>query len=537
MTTHTESLATSLPDAVFHAEFQMWQTKSLGIAAAAAAAAHGAARYLAMIGADWGAAPPWLVQLAKKPNKTTVQAALQALGLPDSTAGLEAWTQLRQVAAPTPVLLLDDGDLRSALSPETGLNKYGCAPLPWPGTVALSACSGNELGPVGLAAAEDLRLRLMQAAAKGHLSSEIEIVACSQQSTMTTLLNLHLRPGDGVMQTRSGTEAIEVAARHFCQGPQPCLYLIVGLQETGSEVPKAVAVGPHVTVEGIEIRDAETGEARSADELVTQLVQRIEAALGRKMRVVLQVVEGSKTGLVAPGLSGVRHLVDRFPVGLQIVADCCQMRPGTQAADYWDLGAAVVATGSKFLGGPVFSGIAFIPGGGSLPVPSVGTLLRWQAALAESDGYGHLSAMECAAGLQVFTNFFAAKCQDYPGFFPLRDRYPAHVMTLLVADHDDRLLSMAELRQIYRYLRQDLTAHLPSDANQVDAHLAGLRCLSGQPVALGDRAGLRLALNAGRLVRLVQDPKGISNLAADLGLLLGKIDLIQRLYLIDQDAN
>ena len=494
-----------LPESILEAERDLWRHIMDGDGEMVQqAAAHGAKRCLDLLG--------W-------PENS--------LSVPTVPHQPRHWSQIVQVAAPTAVLLLDDGDPRSALSVETGLNRYGCAPLPQSRTIALSACSGNEIGPVGLAAAQDLRLRLMQAAWDGRLEDEIELVACSQQSTMATLLNLRLRPGDSVALTQSGTQAVRHVAQYFGAGHQACLYLIVGKHETGSDVPQAVAVGPHVTVQTVELRDEDTGTAKSSDGLVADLAERIQAAHAENRHVVLQVMEGSKTGLVAPGVSGVRALVERFPQGLSIVADCCQMRPGTQAAEYWDLGAAVVATGSKFLGGPAFSGIAFIPGGGTAPPAPVGTVLRWQAALAESDGYGHLSAVECAAGLQVFQNLFLAQCQQSLGLLAVRDRYPSHVMTVMVSDAKGQLLDMERLRRLNGWLRRDAGSLLGEDASPQDRDLAGQRCLIGQPVSLGKQAGLRLAMNAGRLVNLVQDSQGVSKLAKDLGMVLAKMDLIR----------
>ena len=493
-----------LPDAVFQAELALWHSiipddKAIAVQAAA----YGAQRYMNLLNKIW-----------VSPHSGTA-------------ISNDKWQSLSPVAAPTPVLLLDDGDERAIPLAESGLNRYGCAPLPQPGTVAFSACSGNELGPLGLQAAQDLRIRLMRAAWENRLDQELEIITYSQQSTMATLLNLRLRQGDSITLTKSGTEAVRLVAQHLCPPDRPCLYLLVGVQETGREIPQAVQVGPHVTVQGVELRDWDTGCAVTGETLLADLSERILAAFDQGQHVVLQVVEGSKTGLVAPGIAAVRLLLQQFPDNLSIVVDCCQMRPGTMAAEYWDLGAAVVATGSKFLGGPVFSGIAFIPGGAVTTKHSVGMALRWQAALAESAEYGHLSAVECAAGLQMFQNMFLAFCQQSLGLVAVRDRYPAHVMTVMVTDGNGRILDMDRLRILQARLCQDVTADLPPDASAEIKHLIAGRYLIGQPVALGNNAGLRLALNAASLVRLVRDSDGVTKLGKDLGAVLAKMDFLR----------
>ena len=490
------------PMTVYHAELDLWRQVAPEDRAMQWAVAHGVGRYMAMTGGSWDDVPPFD---------------------PD-------FHRLRAVAAPTAVLLFDDGDPRSALVPETGLTRYGGAPVPQADTIALSACSGNEVTPVGLAAAEQLRLRLMRAAWADRMDAEREVVANEQRNHLVELLNLPVQPGDAVLLTESGTKAVQAVAHHFAQGEQPCLYLLVGQRETGSEIPAAVAVGPHVAVEGMELRDAASGAAKSAEKIATELENRIAQALDRGMRVVVQVVEGSKTGLVAPGVAGVRSLLTRFPQGVKIVADCCQMRPGTLTTAYWQMGAAVVATGSKFLGGPIFSGIAAIPGGGVPPVPGVGILLRWQAALAESAAYTRLTAQQCAAGLHVFANIFHTECAKFTGLQPILDRYPTHVLTVLLVDKAGQSLKLETLRRLAGWMGRDASGLLPAHATVQQQKIARQRCLIGQPVAVGNRAGLRLGLNAPGLVALVNDRQGVSKLTANMVTTLAKIDLLRSYF-------
>jgi hypothetical protein len=76
------------------------------------------------------------------------------------------------------------------------------------------------------------------------------------------------------------------------------------------------------------------------------------------------VVHGSKTGLVLPHLDHVDALRDRFGEGVLFVVDACQARITSQALrDYLGREMIVFVTGSKFMGGPPFSGFALLPAG------------------------------------------------------------------------------------------------------------------------------------------------------------------------------
>ena len=526
----------TLPESTFAAELALWrQVAQERDAVHVLAAAYGVGSIMGTISRravsqHWRNAPKWLQRLALEPNPTALAAGLAVLGLPSSSVfdAFERFEHLRPVAAPVSVLLLADGDPRSALSPVSGLNRYGCAPLNQPGTVSFSACSGNEIGRVGLAAAGQLRQRLMYAAWNDNLAADLSDCDRDQKSRIVSILGIPIGTSDGMALTESGTGAIRLVAKHLTAGPGPYLFLVVGPKETGREVPDAVCVGPHVAVEAVDIRQDDTGDAIDSASLILSLEAKIAQAQEQGKQVILQVVEGSKTGLVAPGIEGVRALLARFPKDLTIVADFCQMRPGTSALAYWQMGASIVATGSKFLGGPVFSGVALIPNGGKMPMTSVGTALRWEAALSECGGYAHLSQQQVEDGLQAFARTVVQACEQKPGLVPVKDDNPAHIMTLHLEDDQGRLLHMENLKSLLGWLVTDATALLPATAKASEHALASRRCLIGQPVMVGNRPAIRLAINAGRLTSVVQDPDGRARLASDIGIVLGKIDLIRR---------
>jgi hypothetical protein len=90
----------------------------------------------------------------------------------------------------------------------------------------------------------------------------------------------------------------------------------------------------------------------------------IAAALGEDRFPLVHIVHGSKTGLVLPHLDDVDALRARFGEDVAFVVDACQARITTQAVhDYLTRGIIVFLTGSKFMGGPPFSGFALLPNG------------------------------------------------------------------------------------------------------------------------------------------------------------------------------
>ena len=486
-------MTTCWAEAIFDAEWERWAAAGLDPDTAQHAAAHGATALAALTNHD---IPQWLEQLAK-------------------SAVDGQWAAL---VPPTAALMIADNDPRAALDKATGRNRYGAAVLPVAGSAAFFACSGNEVGETGLAAADELRQRLMQAAIQGNLATEQAIVTKEKQKALAALMGLNPGPQDGLVLTLSGTAALAAAAKHWCQGDGQWLYLVVGPEESGREVVKAVQVGPQVRVQGIPLRDSVGLAARPVDDIAAEIAQLVQQAQEAGQSVVLQVVEGSKTGLVAPGIDHVRALMARFPA-LKVVVDCCQMRMGTPLALYGEMGVALVATGSKFLGGPSFSGMAYLPGGIPQDVAPVGILLRWQAALAEGCGLSQLTPQECVGGLQAFAMVVTNFCQRYDGLDVLPCVGLGNVMTFKVLDHLGHCWPVERLRVLVQWLERDV---LPGDARPAR------RCLVGQPLSLGDdQAALRLAINAPRLVQLVKNPKGFSQLNSDLDDLFAKLDCLR----------
>ena len=147
----------------------------------------------------------------------------------------------------------------------------------------------------------------------------------------------------------------------------------------------------------------------------------MERAIAAGGKVLLQIMDSSKLGWRVPHDRCVGDLVARWPGQIQVVVDACQMRsPRRRIAAYLERGYLVLVTGSKYFGGPPFSGALLVPAAiveaidalgpnfRSLPImaraatgrcagrrlrtqfqsrPNFGLWLRWEAALEEIRAY------------------------------------------------------------------------------------------------------------------------------------------------------
>lgn len=409
--------------------------------------------------------------------------------------------------------LFSGGDSRIAADPHTGLNKYLCPTVPAPQLVCASSCTASPVSVAGfnraaeafsaIVLAPSLRQRADRLAA---LTGQIEArllqyfgVGASAQAFLcpsgtdallkTAMLIAAERPGEAITAilpaaSETGTGVPMASVGHMFDGPL-------------SGMPLRGCTGR--TVE-IPVRAAD-GSPRCEAVVADAFAAAAAAATGH---VVVTLTHGTKTGLIAPVVP---------PDGVDVIVDACQARiaPETVAA-YLRRGWPVVVTGSKFFGGPAFSGAILYPRA-RLPAQRqrslltelsdtgrLGTALRWTAALAEIDLFEPRAAgmADTLAGRTALLERLAAA---NPALVPVGGLPPRgtgwadrpSIFTFAVRDPVDprRLLSAAGLRPLYeRLARSDV--------------------LLGQPVALGSFGGLRIAIGA----RELRDGQGDDRLAA-----------------------
>ena len=435
--------------------------------------------------------------------------------------------------------LLSDGDSRIATDSRTGLNKYLCPPLPAPDLVCASSCTASPMSVQGFERAAEAFSRIAGATSarqradrQRDLSDQIE-ARLLRYFAATSLARAWLCP--------SGTDALLTTTLLLAaERPNEALTVVLpAAAETGTGVPMAaigrVFDGPDSgtplagcvgrTIE-VPLRLADGSpcpEDRVNDAFAAAAAKGPDKASDRTTsRVIVYLTHGSKTGLIAPTSP---------PEGVEVIVDACQGRiePATVAA-YLGRGWPVVVTGSKFFGGPAFSGAVLFPRARRLqtylpthpgahpaaPGAGLGTLLRWTAALAEIDAF----EPRAAAAADILADRIAIIRQalaDNPALVPVEGLSAPSgrpngegwadlpsIFTFGVRDPADRgrLLSATELRPLHERLAR-----------------GGI--LLGQPVGLGRFGGLRIAMGARDLLEGPQEPAkppGIAKPLASPGL-------------------
>lgn len=479
---------------------------------------------------------------------------------------------------PTAQLLTEGGDERIALDPIWLVNKYGCEPHPDPAIAAFGSSTASTISERGFAAADRLRLRLLEAAREEPRSVTYARELRRLRGKLLDLAGLSDLPGMDVVFAPSGTDLHLLAAQLVANaGSPPPLAVMVEATETGSGVPAALAGrrftacsalgnpapkgtaipgGRAVEVAAVPVRAAD-GSERPLAAIDAEVEALVAAAAVQGRRVLLVLVDVSKTGVIVPSPAVALALRRRFPDAVDVVVDACQFRlaPATLRA-YLAEGFAVAVTGSKFLSGPAFSGALLVPGSvaerlGRLSLPpalrsvsaradwpsawaataglrdvaNYGLLLRWEAALAELAALRAVPEGEIRRIIAAFTRAARARLAAEPVFEPLPapaldrsaisvsaaswDSLPT-ILPFLLRAADGTPLGRDATEQVYRLLAADAAETLGLSSGDPRRAVAARRCQVGQPVAVGVRGGvpvsaLRLCLSARLIVEAAGD--------------------------------
>lgn len=165
----------------------------------------------------------------------------------------------------------------------------------------------------------------------------------------------------------SGTHNILLGADEVGSG---CIHSAHGRYfagETARGIP-TVAGAPieglsDVTLTDVPVREPD-GTARDSAGIAELLDAEIAWACDEGRHALVHVVHGSKTGLILPGNRELAMLIRKWGSQASFVIDACQARIGRDAVrSYLELGCILFVTGSKFMGGPPFSGFAILPAG------------------------------------------------------------------------------------------------------------------------------------------------------------------------------
>lgn len=429
------------------------------------------------------------------------------------------------------LMMATGGDSRIWIDPYTGRNRYGVRTRPSPDEISFASTTASTVSPAGFARAG----RALGALIRGGLSPEqwLDDIRAEIARYLGT-------PDTSVVLAASGTDA-ELIALALVTGasPRPLTNILIAPAETGSGVPLAAA-GRHflgatalgaeiapgtpvaglpvdeITIATIGIRQAD-GTPRPADEVDADTATAVEAALLWGRDVLLHVLDTSKTGLTCLTRAMARRLRALAPDRVHVVVDACQLRcrPEQIRQDLAD-GFMVIVTGSKFAGGPPFSGALLLPPdahdhvaagrplargladysaaqdwpealrtrlGGTLTTElNIGLGLRWEAALDGIAATASVTEHQHLAILARFRDAVRQRATRTPGLAAIEgEGTAASVVALTVLRADGQPADIKHAQRIHERLRDE-------DRGPV--------CHVGQTVALGERNVLRVAASA-----------------------------------------
>ncbi len=493
---------------------------------------------------------------------------------PCPDADLTAATRALPLACPTEVLLASGGDDRQTIDWETGTNSYGIAPRPTPWTASFGSCTASSPTFRAFDAARAFRLRMIAAALDDRLESVVESETDVVRRTILAALGVAPDGGTEVVLTPSGTDAELVALAVSMATGEKVTSILIGPNEVGrgsvpaaaglhfsTLLPSGAGATPDTPLRGFDPERVEVVDVpvRSADgtildlDATRDLVQAAIDAAGH--RVLLHVVEGSKTGIRAPRPHDVDGWEARHGDRLDVVVDAAQMRIDQQrVAAHLDAGRMIIVTGSKFFGGPPFSGAVLVPAvlaerlrgdhpcpaglddylsrsdvpasmpalrAVARPEPNLGLLARWVAALSEMQSFHNASwqirdevLRRLAAGVRrtIDAAPHVTLVESPYTHFPEVDRrgltdLPT-IFTFLVHHPSGGFLDFDDAKAAQHLLAHDLTTTLSSEG--VHHQVACRSFHIGQPVRLHRvegrwMAGLRLAIGAATLSQIVFD--------------------------------
>ncbi len=477
------------------------------------------------------------------------------------TVGAASWP----AASPEPAkfdaatLLTTGGDNRIELQDASGLNRYGCAPRPDADIAPFGSSTASTISPAAFAAAERLTGRL---AIDATLAPHAQIYRQELERIRARLhgaLGLTDVAGLKTVISLSGTDLHRIALHITGAGAaSPPLVIMPEPHETGSGVIAALGgqVGPgpalRAVASSVSLESAlaapqiMTAPSRAADgclrpahEVDEDISVIVSAAARQGRRVLLVLMDVSKTGLTSPSIACAQDLKQRFPEQVEVFVDACQLRlaPATLAA-YLAQDFMIGITGSKFMTGPAFSAALLIPPGVSdrlsqAPLPraltrlcalgewpeemtgerafderaNFGLLLRWEAALEEMRAFSQLPQTAVQAFFTDFAEAMGERLAEDASFEAITVR-PIERMGLGVAPSWDRiqtifpfalraggrLMTPVETMGVHRLLGADLGdwAGWSSGARRIQL---------GQPVNCGARGSepliaLRICMSA-----------------------------------------
>ncbi|MFM7403258.1 MAG: hypothetical protein ACKO1N_04005 [Erythrobacter sp.] len=277
-------------------------------------------------------------------------------------------------------VLSEGGDARIVIDPVTRRNQYMSSP--WPvDTIAYASSTANDISAAAYAHCE---ARLAAIAPDLRLTAQ-GYAAALDALRARVLAAYGVTVPTSVVFAASGTDLEYLGLAHAkARSQRGIRNILLGADEVGSgcvfsasgkffadqtargiEVTKGAPIGrtlpARVELFNIPVRD-DAGRAYRASEMAEAIERGVAEAHADGRHSLVHVLHGSKTGLVVPHLDHIDALIARFGAAVSFIVDACQARiTSTAIDDYLQRGCIVMLTGSKFMGGPPFSGLALVP--------------------------------------------------------------------------------------------------------------------------------------------------------------------------------
>ena len=276
-------------------------------------------------------------------------------------------------------MLASGGDHRIWVANGANTNMYGSSPFPR-ATLGYASSTANDIS-------RDAYRHLQEVVSDWPLGAVDD--GAFYQSALEKLRGRikrlwSLPDTTDVVFAPSGTDLEFVALALAKAGrDEPVSNILLGQDEVGSgcvlsaagkyfapetALVSGIAKGaPVVGFEGTSLHDVPVRDAdncsRSSAEICADIDRLASEAEAAGRICLAHVVYGSKTGLVLPELADLDQLRANHP-NLRLVIDACQVRiDGGEVQKLLQSGCMVLLTGSKFIGGPPFSGFALVPAG------------------------------------------------------------------------------------------------------------------------------------------------------------------------------
>jgi selenocysteine lyase/cysteine desulfurase len=469
-------------------------------------------------------------------------------------------------------LITGGGDGRLTVCAPGGRGAYGTTPFPRNTLLDFGSSTASSISLRAYDCAFAARAELLADAARHGLGRAFDASVERQRRALKRLF----RCKDAeIIFTPSGTDAqLLTLALAKIKARAPLSVLIAGADQSGSGVTHAArgrhfadrtAQGAAVTkgasvagfsdVAALEIAFA----GRDAAAMDAAVLAAAEQALAGDGEMLLLSMDCSKLGWRAPSDAVLDAIAARWPGRAHVAIDACQMRLSrARLAAHLARGHLVLMTGSKFFGGPPFSGALLMPpswaaaidGADALPpglgdyvtlydlpprwenlragltaAPNFSAWLRWEAALTEIEAWFAIPTGYRDALLRSFAAGAEARLKASPQLrlLPHRPHSAEDIRTIFafLPCRDGAALPQADCARLYRAMDRDLSEHLPAGASARDRAIAARLCAIGQPVLLAEGAALRISASARTVGRVW--PLPVEEAAAEA---LGALDAV-----------